>query len=236
MKALTVNNLACAAALCFAAMLSSCSLDGDYEQFFPQTDLVTIQYAPDSSSWYLLNDGGLKLWPKNAAEVTEKLKNNARALAAFNVLVDEKVQGYDYVVSLMYMGHINVYGVTPVDSAALRHAPSDTLRNVENVWIGSRYLNIDYYCFYNVDTAKHSASLLCDTTAEQRGGNVKLFFRHNSNGDKGTKSRQSIVSFDLESLRSAVQADTISIAFEAEASDGMYRRDFTYKFKSQGTP
>ncbi|MDR1343012.1 MAG: NigD-like protein [Prevotellaceae bacterium] len=231
MKTLYLKGLAYAAALCFAATLSSCSLDGEYEQFIPQTELAVIQYTPDSSSWYVLNDFGLKLWPKNASAVEDKLQNNTRVLVVFNVLLDEKVSGYDYVVSLVYVAHINVYDATPADSATL-YAPSDSLRNVEVAWIGSRYLNVDYYYSYSADSAKHTERLLCDTAALQRGGSVKLLFRHNSNGDKGIKYRQSIVSFDLESLRSVVPADSISIAFEAECSSSTYRKDLTYKFKN----
>ncbi|MDR1021756.1 MAG: NigD-like protein [Prevotellaceae bacterium] len=231
MKTLHLKSLAYAAALCFAATLSSCSLDGKYEQFIPQTELAVIQYTPDSGSWYVLNDFGLKLWPKNAAAVEDKPQNNTRVLVVFNVLFDEKVSGYDYVVTLEYIAHIDVYGVTPADSATL-YAPADSLRNVEEVWIGNRYLNVDYYYFYNADSAKHSENLLCDTAALQRGGSVKLRFRHNSNGDRGVKYRQSIVSFDLESLRSAVQADSISIAFETECRNSTYRKDLTYKFKN----
>jgi hypothetical protein len=231
MKIAHSRNLICAAALCLAATLSSCSLDGSYEQFSPQTELTVVQYTPDSSSWYMLNDAGLKLWPKNASEVRDKPKNNARVLVVFNVLFDEKMPSYDYVVALAYIGHVNTYDVTATDSATLAALPSDSLRNVERVWVGSRYLNVNYFCFYNADEDEHDASLLHDTTALQNGS-VKLVLKHDSKGKKGLRTRQSIISFDLESLRSVVQADSFGVTFEAECVNGVYQmQKLSYKFK-----
>jgi hypothetical protein len=231
MKTAPQKSLAYVAALCFSAVLSSCSLDGSDELFILQTELAVVKYTPDSSSWYILNDGGSKLWPKNAAEV--KLPENSdRVLVVFNVLFDEEKPGYDYVIAIIpQVLSIDVYDVTPADSATAS-APSDVLRHVEDVWIGSRYLNVDYYFFYNAAPEDHTVSLLCDTAALQSGGEVKLLLKHANNGDEGTRRvQQNIVSFDLESLHSVVKADSIDIAFGAECSDGgTYQRSLTYKF------
>ncbi|MDR0687201.1 MAG: NigD-like protein [Prevotellaceae bacterium] len=226
------KSLAYVAALCFSAVLSSCSLDGSYEQFSLQTELAVVKYnTPDGSSWYILNDDGLKLWPKNASEV--KLpEDSARVLVVFNVLFDEEKPGYNYVIAIIsQVLSIDVYDVTAADSATAS-APSDLLEHIGGVWIGSRYLNVDYYFFSGAAPEKHTVSLLCDTAALQSGGEVKLLLKHANNGDEGTqKVLQNIVSFDLESLRSVVKADSIDIAFEAKCSSGgTYQRDLTYKF------
>jgi hypothetical protein len=230
MKTFPPKSLASAAALCLCAALSSCSLDGGYEQFFPQTQLGVVQYMSDSSSWYILNDDNLRLYPKNASEVQKSPENGTRMLVVFNVLADERVIGYDYVVTLAYRLPMHVYDITTSSADTIAANPSDTLRNVENVWIGSHYLNVDYYFFYDAYPEKHEVSLLHDTAALQ-GKDVKLVLRHDSKGDKGESPRQNIVSFDLESLRDVVQADSAYITFEAECGDGAYRRSLSYKFK-----
>lgn len=229
MKILSPQSLTGVAVLClFAVLSSSCSMDGSYEQFFPQTQLGVVQYTPDSS-WYILNDDNLTLLPKNAREVTPTPENGARILIVFNALSYEKADGYDYVVTLAYLSLIHVYDVAPSSAAAIADS-SDALRNVDKVWIGSRYLNVDYYFFYNADAKKHEVSLLRDTAAALQGGKVTLFLKHNSKGDSGTTPCQNIVSFDLESLRSAVPSDTVNVNFEATCSDGLYQRCFSYVF------
>lgn len=231
MKILSPKNLACAAALCCLAMLSSCTFDGSYEQLLPQTQLGVVQYTSDSSSWYILNDDNRKLLPKNAHEAKEAPKDSARVLIVFNILADESVPGYDYVVTPAYMASIRVYGVTSSSAAAIASDSSfDRPRNVENVWIGSHYLNVDYFFFYGVAPEEHEVSLLRDT-ATLPGEDVKLVLKHDGKGDKGEKPHQNIVSFDLESLRDAVQTDSMNISFEVECSDGAYHRSFLYRFK-----
>jgi hypothetical protein len=225
--------------LCFLAVLSSsCSLEGSYEQSFTQTRLGIVQYTSDSSSsssssssnsWYILNDENLKLLPKNAHEVKPAPDNNARVLFVFNVLADESTLGYDYVITLTYIAPVHVFDVASSSAATIADS-SDKLRNVESVWIGSHYLNVDYYFFYSADPVKHEVSLLRDTTAGLQGSDVTLYLKHNSKGDSGTIPGQNIVSFDLESLRDAVPSDTINVSFEATCSDGPYRRDFSYVF------
>jgi hypothetical protein len=215
--------------LCFLAVLSSCSLEGSYEQSFTQTRLGIVQYTSDSSSWYILSDEDLKLLPKNAHEVKPAPDNSARVLFVFNVLADESKLGYDYVVTLMYIAPVRVFDVASSSAATIADS-SDMLRNVESVWIGSHYLNVDYYFFYNTDARKHEVSLLRDTTAGLRGSDITLYLKHNSKGDGGTIPGQNIVSFDLESLRSALPSDTLNISFVATCSDGLYRRDFSYVF------
>ncbi|MDR0711788.1 MAG: hypothetical protein LBF67_05545 [Prevotellaceae bacterium] len=217
-----------ATVLYLSAVLTSC-LDGSYEQFFPQTELGLVRYTSDSSSWYILNDANLKLWPKNAESVETRPEHNARVLVHFNVLSGDVVPGYDYVIALAYMAKINVYDVTPTSAADIAANPSDTLRNVDAAWVGSHYLNVDYYFFYNTASAQHEVSLLRDTTVVQ-SDSVKLFLRHDSKGDKGVNPHQNIVSFDLESLHDAVQTDTVNINFEVECIEGSFRRSFVYKF------
>jgi hypothetical protein len=227
MKIFLPNKLTCAVVLCLAAVFSSCLPDGGYEQLFPQTELGIAHYTSDSNSWYILNDANFKLWPKNAESI-EKPADNARVLVGFNVLSGDRMPGYDYVVAVAYMANVNVYDVTPTSADKMS---SDTLRNVDFAWIGSHYLNVDYYFFHGVAPEKHEVSLLRDTTALQ-DEEIKLFLKHDGNGDKGAKPRQNIVSFDLESLRDVVQTDSVNITFEAECADGLYQRSFAYKFKN----
>ncbi|MDR3367384.1 MAG: NigD-like protein [Prevotellaceae bacterium] len=230
MKTFPPKSLAFAAVLCLCAALSSCSLDGGYEQFFPQTQLGVVRYTADSVHWYIQNDDNLSLYPKNTSELQKAPENNARVLVVFNVLSEDRISDYDYVVALAYMVPVNVYDVISSSADTIAANPSDTLRNVESVWIGSHYLNVDYYFFYDAYPEKHEVSLLHDTTA-LRGKDVKLVLRHDGKGDRGESPRQNIVSFDLESLRDVVQADSAYITFEAECGDGVYRRGLSYKFK-----
>ena len=233
MKILSPKSLTCAAVLCLFAALSSCLPDSSNSYEFTQTQLGVVQYTSDSSggsSWYILNDNNHKLLPKNAHEVKTAPENNARVLVAFNVTSTEWSPGYDYVVTLSYMALIHVYDVAPSSSAAIADS-SDVLRNVDDVWIGSRYLNVDYYFFYSADADKHEVSLLRDTAAALQGSDITLFLKHNSKGDGGTTPRQNIVSFDLESLRGVVPSDTVNVNFEATCTDGTYRRNFMYVFK-----
>ncbi|MDR3188748.1 MAG: hypothetical protein LBT94_06140 [Prevotellaceae bacterium] len=232
MKMLPPKSLAAAAALSVCLLLASCSLEGSYERFFPVTELGVVQYTPDSASWYIVNDASLKLYPKNAKEMQASPEGGARVLIVFNVLADESVDGYDYVVTLAYVLPVHVYDVARSAAATIAADSFDVLRNVERVWIGSRYLNVDYYHFYNAEQGEHEVSLMYDTAATLQGKDVTLFLRHYSKGDKGVKPRQNIASFDLESLRTDVRTDSINITFEAECGDGPYRRSLSYKFKN----
>jgi hypothetical protein len=231
MKILPPKSFISAAALCLSSVLSSCSPEGSYELFVTWTQLGMVQYTPDSSSWYILNDDNLKLLPKNAHEVKTAPEDSARVLIVFNVLADERVSGYDYVVTLAYITPIRVYDVAPSSAGAIADS-SDKIRNVDDVWIGSHYLNVDYYFFYSADAGKHEVSLLRDTAAALQGNEVKLFLKHNSKGDSGTTPCQNIVSFDLKSLRGVVPSDTVSVSFEATCSDGTYQRSFSYVFSN----
>ena len=81
------------------------------------------------------------------------------------------------------------------DSAIRSEAKEPIL--LESVWLGSRYLNMQFY--FNYMSEKHTMGLLADS-ARLKGDTLRLYFVHNTNNDPPGYPAHSYLSFDLKDV------------------------------------
>ena len=68
---------------------------------------------------------------------------------------------------------------------------------LESVWIGSHYLNMQFYINYK--SATHQIGLLADSTS-LKSDTIRLYFVHDKNNDLPGYPSRSYLSFDLKDV------------------------------------
>ena len=81
------------------------------------------------------------------------------------------------------------------DSSILSAANEPVL--LESVWLGSHYLNMQFY--FNYKSATHSIGLLTDST-HLESDTLRMYFTHDANGDTAGYPTHAYISFNLEDI------------------------------------
>lgn len=217
--------------LFFAVLfLIGCS-DEDYSPDNYWVDIATVENQQQKSRFFLNLDDGSSLWTEESNFANYKPKDGQRVIAYYSVITDKRATGlYDYDVKLH-----DVYEVLTKDIFAMTPAKQDSIGNdsiyVSDMWIGSKYLNVEFY-YYGWNKT-HFINLVSDSEKTYTDGKVHLEFRHNANNDEPYHRRWGIVSFDISSLQSNT-ADSVELVIHVNMPNQVEDKlvELTYRYNN----
>lgn len=174
--------------LLFLVFFSSCSdnsYDYGYDKYYEE--IVTVI---GKHSFRL--DSGETLISRNM-ELNSNIKEGDRVLLHYTLL-NETTAGYDYTVRVNAAQTISLGELLLQKQVSLDTIPDVPIR-FESAWIGSHYLNLQFYMEYH--STAHSVGLYADSL-KMENDTIRLYFKHNTNGDPSGYPVHMYVSFDLK--------------------------------------
>ncbi|MDR1763582.1 MAG: hypothetical protein LBR64_06490 [Dysgonamonadaceae bacterium] len=177
------------AILSLLALLFSCeNKDFDYGYGEYREDLAVVL---DENRF--LTDDGITLTHSGGA-IDKDYKAGDRVYLHYSLLNGET--GSDWTVRVNGLSKIPLGTLKPAQPETLENLPADPI-TLESVWIGSRYLNMQFYLEYHSVT--HEIGLLADSVSLQNGDSeIYAYFKHDKRDDPAGYPTRSIISFDLE--------------------------------------
>lgn len=193
-------------------------------------DIATVQNPDTLSTFFLKLDNNYLLWTQESYFENYRPKNGQRVIANYTILSDKRATGmYDYDVRLN-----DIYEVLTKNIFKISPATQDSIGNdsitVEDIWIGSDYLNVQFvYAGY---VKVHYINLVSDVSKTYTDGKIHLEFRHNAKKDSPVYIRRGYVSFNLKSLQTNPTKSlnlVIHVNIPNQAADKTYELIYTYK-------
>ncbi|MDR2621826.1 MAG: hypothetical protein LBC48_04500 [Dysgonamonadaceae bacterium] len=176
----------------FFSFLFSCENDkvdyglGEYYQHF-----ATVL----NDSVFLL-DSGATLYDVNY-RANKAREANKRFFLTYS-FADKESAPYDHAIALHGASEIVLGELKAVSKAAIDSFPAYPI-HLESVWLGSHYLNMQFYFDYIEKT--HSIGLLADSSC-LKADTLHLYFKHDTNRDSPGYPVHLFLSFDLEKVLS----------------------------------
>jgi hypothetical protein len=176
---------------CFPFFFFSCGEDGnvDYGLGKYYQNIVTVL----NDSVYLL-DSGEPLYNVNY-RTNKALEANKRFFLTYSFM-EEIIEPCGRVITLHGASEITLGKLKAVSKVVIDSVPTFPVR-LESVWIGSHYLNMQFYFDYISKT--HSIALLTDS-ARLSDNELHLYFKHDTNGDSPGYPVHLFLSFDLKEV------------------------------------
>jgi hypothetical protein len=206
-------------ALFIAVLLSffSCEDDtvdyglGEYYQ-----NLATVL----NDSAYIL-DSGESLYNVNY-EQNKPLDANKRVFLTYSYAEKENSL-YDHAIVVHGISEIAQSELKAVDKARIDSFPAEPVF-LESVWIGSHYLNMQFY--FNYHSKSHSIGLMTDSL-QLHADTIQLYFKHDTNLDSPGYPAHLFLSFDLEQVLGKPVENKKPLAVHINTDN---YADDTYKF------
>ena len=211
----------------------SCKGDDGYSLGDIRRSIATIENPENGSFFFLILDNGDRIWAAATSNNQYKPKDGQRVIADYTVLSDGPSDGsYKYDVKLVSAYNILTKGIFDITSAAQDSIGYDPIK-VEDIWIGSDYLNIEFvYAGYS---GIHFINLVADDSKEYNDGKTHLEFRHNANGDPQSHNMWGIASFDLRSLKTTGVESlplVIHVRELSSSEEELYELNYTFNDSS----
>jgi len=174
----------------FASFLFSCeNKNVDYGLDTYYVEIVTAQ----NENEFLTDKGqGLVATPdKNQITYT----SGDRVLLNYTLLDTTSVGG-NYSVRINGSAKVPLGKITFSNDSAIQSSAKEPIQ-LESIWLGSHYLNMQFYFDYMSET--HKIGLLADST-RMESDTLRMYFSHNSNNDPPGYPTHAYLSFDLENV------------------------------------
>jgi len=129
-------------------------------------------------------------------QITGKIKPleaNKRVFLTYSYAEKENSL-YNHAIVAHGISEIAQSELKAVDKARIDSFPAEPVF-LESVWIGSHYLNMQFY--FNYLSKPHSIGLMTDSL-QLRADTIHLYFKHDSNLDPPGYPVHLVLSFDLE--------------------------------------
>lgn len=217
-------------------VLSGCMNDNDdYDRYW--IDIATVENPEDNSEFFFRLDDNTLMWTQESVFSTYKPANGQRIIANYSLLTDKRATGmYDYDVKLNDVYEVLTKGVFPLTPATKDSIGNDSIMiSDEDLWIGSKYLNVEFY--YQGYSKTHFINLVSDTSKTYTDNKIHLEFRHNANNDMAMQNRWGVVSFDLSSLENNL-VDSVNLVIHVnlpnKAADTTFERTYHYNTAASG--
>lgn len=215
--------------------VTACSSDIEDDGFSPDkfwVDIATVNNPDDKNVFFVELDDTTLLWTAASAFHNYKPADGQRIIANYTLLADKRATGmYDFDIRLN-----DVFEVLTKPIFSITPAKQDSIGNdsieVTDIWIGSKYLNVEF-AYFGYDKL-HFINLVKDDAKTYTDGKVHLEFRHNANNDTPIYRRYGIVSFDISSLIN-VSVDSVPLVIHVnkplQAQEQLI--PLTFRYKSQ---
>ena len=172
----------------FTGFLFSCenkTVDYGLDTYY--VEIVTAQ----NNNQFLTDKGNLLV---ATSEENQKTYVSGDRVLLNYTLLDTTASGSNYSVRINASAKIPLGKITYVNASVIQSAVKEPIQ-LESIWIGSHYLNMQFYLNYMSTT--HSIGLLVDSTRLQ-SDTLRMYFIHNSNNDPPGYPVHTYLSFDLK--------------------------------------
>jgi len=170
-----------------AGFLSSCEdKNVDYG-----LDIYYVEIATAQNANKFLLDNGKTIVVKNPDEKAKTYAFGDRVLLNYTLLSPG-----DNNVRINGSAKVPLFKLTLESDSAIRSESKEPIL-LESVWIGSHYLNMQFYFDYKSET--HQIGLLTDSTRLD-SDTLRMYFVHNTNNDPAGYPAHTYLSFDLEKV------------------------------------
>jgi hypothetical protein len=172
--------------IAIAGFLSSCenkTVDYGLDAYY--VEIVTAQVKNE----FLTDNGKIIIATPN--EKTTTYTSGDRVLLNYTLLSDN-----DNNVRINGSAKVPMGKLTFTSNSAISKAVKEPIL-LESVWIGSHYLNMQFYLDYKSVT--HTIGLLADSTRLD-SDTLRLYFIHDANNDPPGYPNHTYLSFDLEKI------------------------------------
>ncbi len=216
----------------FAGLLmTGCFNDNREPQPRVYADLVTVENPQVKNQFFMRRDDNKLLWFEEGYTQTFKPDDGQRLLIYYNILSDKTGTGvYDYDVRVTEAYNVltkDVFQITPETQDSIGNDPVD----IVGVWVGSKYLNVDFEYYAHSGSIAHYINLVYDSAKVYDDNNIHLEFRHNANKDEAAFKQWGIASFDISSLQSET-ADSVNLVIHVkkpfQTEDQLFNRTYHY--------
>lgn len=207
--------------------------DDDYSPDNYWVDIATVDNQAQKSKFFLNLDDGSSLWTEETNFSNYKPKDGQRVIAYYSVISDKRATDlYDYDVKLHDVYEVLTKGIFEMTPAKQDSIGNDSIY-VSDMWVGSKYLNVEFY-YYGWNKT-HFINLVSDTAKTYTDdGKVHLEFRHNANNDEPYHRRWGIVSFDISSLQSNT-ADSVELVIHVNMPNQVEDKLFNLTYRYNNT-
>ena len=173
----------------FVSFLFSCedkTVDYGLDEYY--VEIVTAQ-----NENVFLSDNG-KIITATANENNKKYTFGDRVLLNYTLLT-ANASG-DYSVRINGSAKIPQGKLTLTDEASIHSYPKEPVL-LESVWLGSHYLNMQFYLNYKSEA--HKIGLYADSTCLE-SDTLRMYFMHDINNDPSGYPSHTYLSFDLREV------------------------------------
>jgi hypothetical protein len=199
MKQTGINTLAwiTLSAILFFSSCENKTVDYGYDRYY--VEIATAQ----TENRFLLDNG--KTIVTTSQEKSKPYSVGERVLLNYTLL-SETIDGNERTVRINSSVKIPQSKPVWADENAI-HAAIKAPVASESIWMGSHYLNMQFYLNYKSET--HKIGLLVDSN-HLNSDTVRMYFTHDPNNDPPGYPAHTYLSFDLEDLLGApMKAQTI---------------------------
>lgn len=195
-----------------------------------QIDIATVQNPYNETSFFFKLDNKKLMWVDESAFSGFIPKDGQRIVANYTILADKKsTHLYDYDVRLNDVYEVLTKAIFNVTKATQDSIGNDSI-GIEDIWIGSDYLNVQFV--YAGNNKTHYINLVNDTSKVFSDGKIHLYFRHNSNGDSPVYLKSGIVSFNIKSLQTGASGSLLNLVIHVnvpnQAADKTYSLSYDF--------
>jgi len=192
-------------------------------------DIATVINSNNNSAFTFELDNNSIMKPIYTNVANYVPKNGQRIVANYTIL-SESLSGKKFDVKLNDVYNVLTKGIYAITPSKQDSIGNDSIQ-IEDMWIGSTYLNVDF--IYPGNDKTHFISLVSDASKLYNDGKIHLEFRHNANKDAGVILKEGLVSFDIKSLLPVSPANTISapVTLVIHVNVPNQAAEKTYEFK-----
>lgn len=203
MKTIIRNTLLLLSLVVLPLGLTSCNSSG-YSLGDASVAIATVK-SLSSSDFYILLDGGQKLYPSAPIMHNYKVIDGQRILVNFTLLSGEYNE-YDHLIKINSLENILTKGVDVLENEEEDDFGDDPFLISNDkywptgMWVSGGYLNIAFVRPFSM-SEKHRISLVknkLETSPEDEYEHLEL--RYNTFGDSSSRGYKALVSFNLNSL------------------------------------
>jgi len=172
----------------FAIFLFSCedkSVDYGLDKYY--VEIVTAQ-----NNNLFLSDNG-KIITATSDESNKTYASGDRVLLNYTLLT---ASGNNYSVRINGSAKVPLGKLTLTDDLAIQSSAKEPIL-LESVWLGSHYLNMQFYLNYKSVT--HKIGLLADSIRLE-SDTLRMYFTHDTNNDPPGYPSHTYLSFDLKDV------------------------------------
>jgi len=173
----------------FTGFLFSCenkTVDYGLDNYY--VEMVTAQ----NNNQFLTDKGNLLV--ATSEENQKTYVSGDRVLLNYTLLDTTTASGSNYSVRINASAKVPLGKITYVNASVIQSAVKEPIQ-LESIWMGSHYLNMQFYLNYMSTT--HTIGLLADST-QLESDTLRMYFTHNSNNDPPGYPVHTYLSFDLK--------------------------------------